>query len=883
MRAERRPSAVITATIHADKNIRKKISPAADFAPIAIKYLIAVCGCFGSVMTFLSCIDLGVSILPAASAPFLICLFFTLVFSLKEKLYRAAAALIVPITLIWVFALRDDICAGFAHTLNCFLSTIRTEYRSEPFIFIIEPEKSASHIRTFVLFTEYVMCAFCCHSAVRGNSASGVMTSTCVPVFSILMFGLEPNCAAFFAVVICWTAMLALEANAAESISDPRCKKYSSHCGFYTAVISALCIAAVFGASKMLGYERPEKLNIMYDEAVDYLQGGGVQQVIDDIVTIATRNVSPTGAINHGRLGEIDEISFDGKTVLEVTIPKSDETVYLRGFVGSVYTGRSWEQLPAAKLNELEQITASFSVQGLSPLLMDGYNLKYTPAEMPKYSFSVKNTAANTNYLYMPYNLVPESVSRYTINAGSSFGSSDKSYIGQFYDPKNYYGYQNIFRKKWSTPTVLSADEAAYRNFVYENYLDIPESFSPAVIFNENYYKYITAEEVITGKSTLDEMTVFSRKIYYIKKWLRDNCTYSLSAGKLPAGKDFAVHFLENREGSCSHFATAAVIMCRYAGIPARYAEGYVIKPSDFSQGTALGASDTVSVSDLRGHAWAEVYIDGFGWYPIEFTSGYGNIRTAVPTETVVSETGTESEAVSESETVSDTEGAENVSSEYSAEQSDGQSAEGSGTFTGQEATEVQNAETSAPTEYISETESLVSASETAVPDIIGENKPSVGFGVFGIKGEKTVDVVYDLTWLVILAAILLITPTAFIVRRNAVLSKRRRTALRSARASAVDDYKRFGKLLKLMEMPEQESMSFEDYAKLLSERSEMLSDGTAEFVISCALKASFGGDSLTRSEANEMRLTVNSLVKRFCAKLSRFGKFKLKFIHCIL
>lgn len=144
-------------------------------------------------------------------------------------------------------------------------------------------------------------------------------------------------------------------------------------------------------------------------------------------------------------------------------------------------------------------------------------------------------------------------------------------------------------------------------------------------------------------------------------------------------------------------------------------------------------------------------------------------------------------------------------------------------------------------------------------------------------------DVLYDLTWLVIFAVMLVIIPAVFIIRRNAAAAKRRRTALRSAQAAAMDDYRRFEKLLKLMDMPEQGTMSCEDYVKALSERSELLSDGSAEFIISRALKASFGGDSLTRSEANEMRLAVNSLAKRFCTRLSRFGKFRLKFIHCIL
>lgn len=878
MSAERRPSATVSASIHTDKKRgRSKFSAASELAPITVKFLIASCGCIGSAATFLTCIDLGVSLLQAVICPLLMCLAFTFSFSLKEKYFRVSAVFISLITIVWVYLNRYEICAGFANTANCFAATIREEYRSKLFIDILEPELVLYHTRVFIVFVEYMMCAFACHAASRGNSASGVCLSTCIPVFSVLMFGLEPSFAAFFSVVVCWAAMFALEANAAESISDSRCKKYSSQCGFYTAVISALCIMAVMGASKMLGYERPEKLNIMYDEAVDYFSGGGVQQVIDDIVTIATRNVGPTGAINHGKLGEFDDISFDGKTVLEVTIPKSDETVYLRGFIGSVYTGRSWDPLPSAKLRELEQIADSFTTDGLSPLLLDGYNLKYTRAEIPQHSFSVKNVAANTNYLYMPYNLVPESVSRYKVNLGGGFGGASGSYLGQFYDPKNYYGYQNIFRKKWSVPGVLSDDEAAYRRFVYENYLDIPESFSPDVIFDESYYQYITAEEVKTGKSTLDEMTVFSRKIYYIKKWLRDNCEYSLSVGKLPAGEDFVNNFLENREGSCSHFSTAAVIMCRYAGIPARYAEGYVIKPGDFPSDTAVGTSASVSVSDLRGHAWAEVYLDGFGWYPVEFTSGYGNVRTAIPTETAVSEPEPEPESESAAENT------DIESSAEAAEQSEDAADGGSESVpaTGTSVQTDQSAETQAPEEAVSEAESSVpDNAETDRPDA---GRPSVGFGVFGLRGGEKVDVLYDLTWLVILIAVMVLTPTVFILRRNAASAKRRRTALKSARAAAIDDYKRFGRILKLMEMPEQGGMSCDEYVKLLSERSEMLSDGTAEFIMDCALKASFGGESLTRSEANEMRLAVNSLAKRFCAKLSRFGRFKLKFIYCVL
>ncbi|MGN0675703.1 MAG: transglutaminase family protein, partial [Oscillospiraceae bacterium] len=623
-------SVSVSASIHADKRSRS------GFAPLFIKAAILFCSCLGSVFTFLTCIDLGVSFLLTAAVIISASLIFTLLFSLKAKYFAAASSISILIFIAEVFFYRNDICAGIANMLNTFLARIKVEYRETPYIYIIEPELSEHHLTIFVCFAAIFICMAAAYFIMRRPFAAMVCVVTAIPVFSVLMFGLEPNYIAFFGVITCWAAVLAYESSAAERISDKQCKKCSSYCAFSAAVFSALSIIIIIFSMKLFGYQRPERLNAMYDNAVEYINGGNVQQVIDNIITIATRNNSPSGAINHGKLGEFDDIHFDGNTVLQVTIPKSEDTIYLRGFVGSVYTGNSWEQLPSSKLSELEKITDSFSNEGLSPLLFDSYNLKYIRNAMPQYSFSVKNISANNKYLYMPYNLVPESVSRYETIGGSSFGGSSQSYFGQFYDPKEYYGYRDLFRKRWSVPSALSADEAAYRQFVYENYLDLPDGFSRTDIFSESYYKYITAEEVKTGKSTLDEMTVFSRKLYYIKKWLRDNCEYSLSAGKLPAGEDFVEYFLDNRKGSCSHFASAAVIMCRYAGIPARYVEGYIIKPMDFPAGTTVGTSAKIDVSDARGHAWVEIYIDGFGWYPMEFTSGYGNVRTAIPTETTV-------------------------------------------------------------------------------------------------------------------------------------------------------------------------------------------------------------------------------------------------------
>ena len=66
------------------------------------------------------------------------------------------------------------------------------------------------------------------------------------------------------------------------------------------------------------------------------------------------------------------------------------------------------------------------------------------------------------------------------------------------------------------------------------------------------------------------------------------------------------------------HFATAGVMLLRSRGVPARYAEGYLVNDADF-------ASDGwADVKDSRAHAWAEIYVDGVGWVPLEMTPGYG-------------------------------------------------------------------------------------------------------------------------------------------------------------------------------------------------------------------------------------------------------------------
>ena len=98
-------------------------------------------------------------------------------------------------------------------------------------------------------------------------------------------------------------------------------------------------------------------------------------------------------------------------------------------------------------------------------------------------------------------------------------------------------------------------------------------------------------------------------------------------------------------------------MLMREAGFSARYVEGYVIEPAQQSD-----ANERIRVSDRCAHAWCEVYIDGAGWYPLEFTPGFENdnpnltMDERVAEKSDSSESGNSSAAKTESMTFSKSE-----------------------------------------------------------------------------------------------------------------------------------------------------------------------------------------------------------------------------------
>ncbi len=91
-------------------------------------------------------------------------------------------------------------------------------------------------------------------------------------------------------------------------------------------------------------------------------------------------------------------------------------------------------------------------------------------------------------------------------------------------------------------------------------------------------------------------------------------------------GVDPVEHFLEKRSGFCIHYASALVLLCRAAGVPARVATGFQLHDPE-EDGSFL-----VRLSDA--HAWAEVWFGPeHGWRAYDATPSEG--RTPPPPEGV--------------------------------------------------------------------------------------------------------------------------------------------------------------------------------------------------------------------------------------------------------
>lgn len=264
-------------------------------------------------------------------------------------------------------------------------------------------------------------------------------------------------------------------------------------------------------------------------------------------------------------------------TVMKVVAPES-RVLYLRSCAFDYYDGISWTatQTPWAREMEFPQSEGKKQTISLQTVAVhDALYFTYSPVQTENYR---NGRAKNT-----------EAVTVYTISYAVPTG----------YDPQ------------WDT-VYGNLDQEEMRQ-----YLMLPRETV------ERAQKILIRQGITVASGSAGDIY---RTAVKISDFVRSSAEYDLNTQSMPSNEtDFAMWFLENSDtGYCVHYASAATVLLRAAGIPARYVTGYLIETRQ---------EQAVSVKMKDAHAWVECYIAGIGWIPLEPTASGINSPVVETTE----------------------------------------------------------------------------------------------------------------------------------------------------------------------------------------------------------------------------------------------------------
>ncbi len=105
------------------------------------------------------------------------------------------------------------------------------------------------------------------------------------------------------------------------------------------------------------------------------------------------------------------------------------------------------------------------------------------------------------------------------------------------------------------------------------------------------------------------------KKAQAIFEYVNINMSYDESGAYANKG---ALSALNSMRGVCEEFATLFAALCRAVNVPCRLIEGYKIEPAKNESGDIIEKEYS-----LVNHVWAEIYLQEFGWVPVEPTVIY--------------------------------------------------------------------------------------------------------------------------------------------------------------------------------------------------------------------------------------------------------------------
>ena len=378
-----------------------------------------------------------------------------------------------------------------------------------------------------------------------------------------------------------------------------------------------------------------------------------------------TLNLKRNWDHSEAEVGFTDEVEFFGNLnsssyeALRIhTVSVSPGTgIYLSGRSFDSFSGRSWQKTDTSDANyRMYDLIETLS----AVITYDGDSLRdYVRTS----GLEIDCKGIRTEHVFMPGKTMPQIRNHETMQEGGDLwftGRNNDEYaidycrLNRRYEkleellnhPSAELPSREVIEEAAKVLQGLDISEYTPQSFTaYRN--RIRDVYCPQTELSPELRSWL--DDVLEGTVTdYEKLTAIEKNLARL--------TYTSAPGELPETVTSPAAFLdylifESKQGYCTHFATAFVLLARAEGIPARYQQGYC-----FSAG-----EEETKVLSTHAHAWAEAYIEGIGWLDFEPSPGfkrYAGWKVTARSESTSSNVTAlveEEEEEEETETASDT------------------------------------------------------------------------------------------------------------------------------------------------------------------------------------------------------------------------------------
>ncbi|MDO5401882.1 MAG: transglutaminase domain-containing protein [Eubacteriales bacterium] len=785
---------------------RKKVSS------VIYEIILTCIGVFGIVSVPLTCILPEVSLWLAAFLSIIGAILWCSILNMSGGYRLAGAAGVFVLIIFYGLVNISGISSSVIYCIQRFVEEVRRESGT---VLAIGDSlgKAKAEFDASLLFLLVMLAAMILAAEVVFFRSMAAAIITVIPFLAVfILFSVIPHVVSF----LCCTLYI--------FVSSARSRESSKITSGYIILAAGIIVylgIVLFVPQK--SYERKKIFSSLYNKA-EYL----ISSISESFF-----GIDAPGGINYGQLGKIHEVKFSDAKLATVTTIETGRNQYFKTFTGAEYKSDQW----------------SASNVGQDRITEYVFNMMDASEELQRFLTGETGDEYYRNNKYFSYILQENPNGEKKTYNGFSVGNGEYSKFKLLADRRTVI--KTSYERKPDTllgTIQFSAKEGIYRETVQRDYGEDMMPDSVRALMKE-----------IIGEVEVNTYDKKREYIEFVKKFLQENYTYTVTPGRVPDGRDFLEYFLkDSKKGYCTYFATAAAMMFRYAGIPARYCEGYVLTNDKVISGTVSNlemeryttdgtrenvseAAYTIELTDRNAHAWVEVYMDGYGWIPIEATPG--NSRSDYMAEAGLSgddkEQGTTVPRQEESQTAEET-----------------------------------TKETANDTEeetYTAETEDIT------VLDDMGD----AGQEVTPKKIYKVLIIIAGILLLLIFVWLMLLLRMHHKKKAREKLLKEKDEERIYEQAASLYDY--FIRMLKVLGYNKPEGMDYEEYVNMLETRDEQLRKCGISRVMELLLRIRFSqGTVLEDYEFEEITKALKQMELLVYLRVSGAKKLKIKYIDVL-